>query len=45
LGNRIATEKELILETGSNKTISYDSERELDEDTVAAGDKNNATGS
>jgi hypothetical protein len=33
------------LETDSDEAVSYDNESELDEDTVAAGDNNNVTGS
>jgi hypothetical protein len=45
LRNRIETEQELILETGSDEAVSSDGESELHEDTVAAGDNNNGTGS
>jgi hypothetical protein len=38
-------EQELLLETDYDEAISSDSESELDEDNVAAGDNNNVTGS
>jgi hypothetical protein len=42
--NRVEIEQELILEIDSDKAISSESEGELHEDTMAAGD-NNVTGS
>jgi hypothetical protein len=45
LRNRIEIEQELILETGCDEAISSDSESELEEDTLAVSDNNNAIGS
>jgi hypothetical protein len=39
------TEQELILETDSDEGIISDSKSELYEDSVVAGNNNNATGS
>jgi hypothetical protein len=43
LRNRTEIEQELILQTDLDEAISYDSESELEEDTVAVGDNNNVT--